>query len=707
MKIDTKREDAVIMGATTTQFGLNLKDPGVFVQMLMNLYSYPIESSVREYLSNAYDANKESGTDRPVVLGIEDGKFFIQDYGLGISPEFMNNEIPAQTKDGIAYVGYCTIGYSTKKDSDEFIGAYGFGRLTFLSYTNQYWVHTVYEGHSYEYLIFLDGTTIKQTLLKKEPTEEPTGTRVVVQIKQGWDEKNKWIRAIKEQSAYFNGAIISGVFGDPFTVKVESDYEGIVKKTNLDSGNAETHIILGSVFYRIPWDNLPEFNKWNVVKGLRLGIYVGLDENLLPTPSRESFIIDDHSRELLISKFKKICEIYYDTCNDIIKDIPDTSISRLKFRAGNSLNGYTINIYENISRLIGQEPLKIVSDIYRDPSYLYRTIVNLFSVDYSTPIYYSERWTSLKEEYATSLGARGFAKNQSWFNQTPRQLHNWFNLKQTNENQDADYLSLWKELVDEYIDLNFIRVDDAKYEQWKKDRPSKKKTTSQGITYYRSHNYDDSLCTEQKGVVDLSQIPYVFKANKETASQCWNFFRAIQPKLKKYMITKTEGYDLNKLQPSPFLKRICSEALFIQTSRILPKAIYSDQFLKFVEGFNPYLVRLIKEVNFEQINRNIEDINLTFIEGLVETGELLGCFDKNETKLKYIAYHLKKLTLANHFGQSIYQGKTNRYEMHYTSEQLHLIKRVYLLERLNEDRKGQSQPELIDDSQLVLELELN
>lgn len=51
MKIDTKREDVVIMGATTTQFGLNLKDPGVFVQMLMNLYSYPIESSVRELVS--------------------------------------------------------------------------------------------------------------------------------------------------------------------------------------------------------------------------------------------------------------------------------------------------------------------------------------------------------------------------------------------------------------------------------------------------------------------------------------------------------------------------------------------------------------------------------------------------------------------------------------------------------------------------------
>lgn len=117
MKIQTKQEEALIVGAETTEFGLNLKDPGIFVQMLLNLYSDPISSSVREYLSNAWDANKESGTDQPVVVGIEKDKFWIQDYGKGLSPEFMSS----------SEAGYCTIGYSTKRDSNEMIGAYGFG----------------------------------------------------------------------------------------------------------------------------------------------------------------------------------------------------------------------------------------------------------------------------------------------------------------------------------------------------------------------------------------------------------------------------------------------------------------------------------------------------------------------------------------------------------------------------------------------------
>lgn len=51
MKIETNQEQALIVGAETTNFGLNLEDPGIFVQMLLNLYSDPITSSVRELVS--------------------------------------------------------------------------------------------------------------------------------------------------------------------------------------------------------------------------------------------------------------------------------------------------------------------------------------------------------------------------------------------------------------------------------------------------------------------------------------------------------------------------------------------------------------------------------------------------------------------------------------------------------------------------------
>ena len=104
---------------------------------------------------------------------------------------------------------YCTIGYSTKRADNQQLGYWGYGRLSPLAYTNQYYVNTVYEGIAYEYLIFLDGNIIKQTCLSQKVTEEPSGTRVVVHLKKEWRETEKWKEAIFQQCAYFENIIIS------------------------------------------------------------------------------------------------------------------------------------------------------------------------------------------------------------------------------------------------------------------------------------------------------------------------------------------------------------------------------------------------------------------------------------------------------------------------------------------------------------------
>ena len=70
MKIETRQEEALIVGAETTSFGLNLKDPSVFVQMLLKLYTMPLESVARELCSNMVDSHNVSGIDKPGIVGI-------------------------------------------------------------------------------------------------------------------------------------------------------------------------------------------------------------------------------------------------------------------------------------------------------------------------------------------------------------------------------------------------------------------------------------------------------------------------------------------------------------------------------------------------------------------------------------------------------------------------------------------------------------
>lgn len=91
-----------------------------------NLYSKPLESFLRETISNAYDSHIEAGKpDTPIILMIkstknnyygDSGKYDIsvRDYGVGISPERFQKI-------------YTNIGSSTKRESDDYIG--GWGRL--------------------------------------------------------------------------------------------------------------------------------------------------------------------------------------------------------------------------------------------------------------------------------------------------------------------------------------------------------------------------------------------------------------------------------------------------------------------------------------------------------------------------------------------------------------------------------------------------
>ena len=60
-----------------------------------NLYSKPLDSFLRETISNAYDSHVEAGSNEYILLLIEDlgGSQYnisIRDYGTGLSPERFN-----------------------------------------------------------------------------------------------------------------------------------------------------------------------------------------------------------------------------------------------------------------------------------------------------------------------------------------------------------------------------------------------------------------------------------------------------------------------------------------------------------------------------------------------------------------------------------------------------------------------------------------
>jgi hypothetical protein len=143
-----------------------------------NIYQAPKTALVKELVSNALDVHVENNITRPIEITLPNmfsNLLIIRDFGTGLSPEFMSNK-------------YTQVGFSTKEDKEESLGAYGIGRLSPLAYTDVYYIDSYFEGTLYKYIlsVYDEGFKKKVSLLNlgEFTTEEPSGFKVSIPIKE-------------------------------------------------------------------------------------------------------------------------------------------------------------------------------------------------------------------------------------------------------------------------------------------------------------------------------------------------------------------------------------------------------------------------------------------------------------------------------------------------------------------------------------------
>lgn len=140
-----------------------------------NLYSNPLQSFLRETVTNAYDSCVEAGTPgKSIIMLIQDKDsrnftISIRDYGTGVSPERFNKI-------------YKNIGSSTKRESNDYMGMFGIGRLSCLSVVDVAEINSYYNGTKYSYLMYKNGMGINIDEVSQTHGNYRNGLEVVVEL---------------------------------------------------------------------------------------------------------------------------------------------------------------------------------------------------------------------------------------------------------------------------------------------------------------------------------------------------------------------------------------------------------------------------------------------------------------------------------------------------------------------------------------------
>jgi hypothetical protein len=164
--------DSNIQPTKALNFGIS--DVRLVVDILSKLYAYPIRTLVQEYICNGRDAMREAGTwgKLPIEITIPntlDPVFKVRDFGVGISPDRMEN----------IFVNY---GSSTKRNTNTQTGGFGIGAKSAFSYTDSFTVTSFYNGVRYLYVAHL-GDEGGVNLISKNNTSQPNGVEISIGVK--------------------------------------------------------------------------------------------------------------------------------------------------------------------------------------------------------------------------------------------------------------------------------------------------------------------------------------------------------------------------------------------------------------------------------------------------------------------------------------------------------------------------------------------
>jgi Histidine kinase-, DNA gyrase B-, and HSP90-like ATPase len=174
-----KVEDRVLHQESTIEgesfdLSIDAADMPFVMGILTNLYSDRLMAVLREYSTNARDANIQAGNGHlPIKVTLPTTlapQLRIKDQGIGLDQDDIRNI-------------YSKYGASTKRDSNDFTGQLGLGCKSALTYTDQFTVTAIKDGMKSEVQVSrTEEGGGKMHVVDEYETDEPNGVEIIVPI---------------------------------------------------------------------------------------------------------------------------------------------------------------------------------------------------------------------------------------------------------------------------------------------------------------------------------------------------------------------------------------------------------------------------------------------------------------------------------------------------------------------------------------------
>jgi hypothetical protein len=350
MKYDKMRNvDVVTVGDTSNDTIVStIKDVNIdFVLELASsgIYKRPLESFIREIVSNAVDANVENNVDDPVLITIykdlidDTYNIKIQDKGKGMDPEFIKKT-------------YMSIFESTRRKSNDFYGLYGAGSKSPLAYKDEYNIVTIVNGIKYKWLVYKGENRPEATLISQENTDESSGTTVIVELEKQFFINTYNIRnfigKLKSELGYFNSVFLKfeNIHFYLTNNKWNNDYKIYyndifkIRSDNEDRQFNKLKICIGEVSY--PFDKtllsksslIEDKSFLNKIENLPIGLNFKIGD-LKVIPSREDIKYTNDDIIAINNKLKELKIWFFDKIKD-----------KIFFKKGDSFIKYYNNVID-------------------------------------------------------------------------------------------------------------------------------------------------------------------------------------------------------------------------------------------------------------------------------------------------------------------------------------------------------------------------